>query len=229
MTPPAAVRPDLHLRVVALAALVVGCQGREGDILTIAGDGGAPEGGALAGDCPAGARGVLLLDRDGRLASYDPGTDHLRDRASIAASVPRPDCAGAAQPGSVALAVDRQGAAWVAGCDGDLLKCDPDSGLCSGGWASAPLPRALHMAWAPEAGGGQALFLAVAPDPLPPFPTPPPQSTLLRFPSLDRAVATLPGWPALTGTADRLWAIFPGDPRRGTPARLAAVDPSNGR
>jgi hypothetical protein len=229
VTQPAVVRPDRRLGVVVLALLSAGCHGREGDILTIAGDAGGPDGGTTATDCPAGARGVLLLDRDGRLASYDPGADRLRDRASVAASVPRPDCTGAAQPGSVALAMDRQGAAWVATCEGELLKCDPDSGLCTGGWTSAALPRALHMAWAPEAAGGQALFLAVAPDPLPPFPMPAPQSTLLRFPSLTQAVATLPGWPALTGTVDRLWALFPGDPRRGSPARLAGLDPSTGR
>jgi hypothetical protein len=200
------------------------CRGPEGDILTVAADGGDAAPGASP--CPST---ILLLDREGRLASYDPRTDSLRDRASIATSVPRPDCPTGSQAASVSLAMDRQGAAWIASCDGDLLKCDPDSGLCAGGWTSTALPRALHMAWATEPGGGQALFLAVAAEPLPAFPALPMESTLLRFPSLSQAVGTLASWPALTGTADRLWALFPGDPRRGTGARLAALDPATGR
>jgi hypothetical protein len=45
-------------------------------------------------------------------------------------------------------------------------------------------------------------------------------------------VATLDGWPALTGTAEGLWALFPGDGdpgRGGTRPRLASLDPASGR
>jgi hypothetical protein len=217
--------PPSHLAVL-LALLGAGCRGREGDILTVAADGAAP---SPPPACSAAARTILVLDRDGRLASYDPRADSLHDRASIAASVPRPDCPMGSRAATVSLAVDRQGAAWVADCDGDLLKCDPSSGLCSGGWSSRPLPRSVRMAWAADPAGEQALFLAAAPDPLPAFPAAPAESTLLRFPSLERAVATLAGWPALTGTSDQLWALFPGDARRGVDARLAALDATTGR
>jgi hypothetical protein len=214
--------PRTPRRLALAALLAAACPGREGDILVAP---AAPDAAAPTAACPPVARTILVLDREGRLASYDPRTDLLRERASLAASVPSTDCGAS----SVALALDRQGAAWIAGCDGDLLKCDPDSGLCAGGWSSAPLPRALRMAWAAEPGGAQALFLAVAPATVPPFPTPPPESTLVRFPRLGQPVGTLAGWPSLTGTADRLWALFPGDPRRGTPARLAALDLASGR
>jgi hypothetical protein len=218
---PARRRLALALALVALP--VAGCRGLEGDVLVAPVGGATGDAGAAA--CPPVAQAVLLLDRDGRLASYDPRGDLLRDRASVAASVRPGDCAA----GKVALALDRQGTAWIAGCDGDLLRCDPDSGLCAGGQASRPIPRSVQMAWASEPDGGQALFLAVPPSRIP-LASPPPESSLLRFPDLEKPVATLAGWPTLAGTADRLWALFPGDPGRGgTAPRLAALDPASGR
>jgi hypothetical protein len=253
VTPLACATPtDRRLALALVALLAAGCRGLEGDVLVAPvkapGDAGATsvapgDGDAAgvaaadadaasvdAGDagatiCPAVAQTILLLDRDGHLASYDPRADLLRDRASIAANVPSTDCA----VGNVSLALDRQGAAWITSCDGDLLQCDPDSGVCAGRRASTALPRSVHMAWAAtDLGGGQALFLAAPDGRLPPGSATAPAS-LFRFPDVDRPVATLAGWPALTGTADRLWALFPGEPGRGgTPPRLAALDPASG-
>jgi hypothetical protein len=223
--PAAKSRRRLWTAVLALAA----CHGREEDILTVRGDAAGGDAASSGSLCPSAARTILLLDREGRLSSYDPRTDSVRERASIATSVPRPECPAGSQAAAVSLAMDRQGAAWIASCDGDLIKCDPDSGLCSGGWSSMPLPSSrLHMAWTTEA-SAHTLVLVVAPAVLPAFPSPPSESTLVRFPSLDRPVATLSGWPALTGTTDRLWGLFPGDPRRGTEPRLAALEIGTGR
>jgi hypothetical protein len=242
---------------VSLVVLVsLSCRGGEGDILRVTSDAtGGPDAGvppdAMADAAPAdggpadaaptdaapnvacsgAAQSILFLGADGLLASYDPRTGVVQDRASIAASVPQPECGagGAGASEAVALAMDRQGAAWVANCDGDLLKCDPDSGLCSGGWASRVLPRPQRMAWATSSGGDPVLFMAVTTASSLPGGPPPAESTLLRFPRLDQAVATLAGWPSLTATRDRLWALFQGDPRRGQLPRLAALDVDTGR
>jgi hypothetical protein len=216
-------RLGLALAVALLALHMAGCRGLEGDVVVASVDGAA--GDASGAACPSIAQTILLLDRDGRLASYDPRADRLRDQASVAVSVLPADCAA----GRVSLALDRQGAAWISGCDGDLLRCDPGSGFCAGRQANTTLLGSVQMAWATGPGGAQALFLAVPTGRFSP-PSPPAQSRLLRFPDLEKPVATLAGWPTLAGTVDRLWGLFPGDPGPGgTPPRLAALDPTTGR
>jgi hypothetical protein len=212
---PAAAAPANRRPALALLALLAAdCSGFEGDVLI------APE-----AACAESAQTILLLDRDGRLASYDPRAHLLRERASVAASVSPAGCA----LGKVSLALDRQGAAWIATCEGDLLRCDPDSGICAGRRASTVILGSVHMAWASEPGGAQALFLAVPPSRVP-LSSPPLRSSLLRFPDLEEPMATLAGWPTLTGTVDRLWGLFPGQPGRdGTPPRLVTLDPTSGR
>jgi hypothetical protein len=209
-----------RLALVLLTLHLAGCRGLEGDVLVAPTDGASG-----AATCPTIAQTILLLDRDGRLASYDPRADLLRDLASVAANVRPAECAAA----RVSLARDRQGAAWISSCDGDLLRCDPSSGLCAGGQANTTLVGSIQMAWATEPSGAQALFLAVPTGRISP-PSPPRQSRLFKFPDLQTPLATLAGWPTLTGTAEGLWALFPGEPGPGgTPPRLVALDPASGR
>lgn len=225
--PPSATAEPGHRRRTLVAGLALvsllasACAGFEGDVL-VAADGA--RGGAGAA-CPPIAQAILLLDRDGRLASYDPRDDVVRELASVAASVRPADCVA----GEVAVALDRDGAAWILGCDGDLLRCDPSTGACAGGQARAALPASAHMAWAADASGAPSLFFAVPTGRGSPM-LAPAASALLRFPDFETPVTSLAGWPALTGSKDRLWALFAAQAGRGgTPPRLVALDAASGR
>jgi hypothetical protein len=201
-----------------------------GDTGPLPDTGPRPDAGPVLPECEARAELIHVIDRDGRLARFDPRGPSFEDVGAI-------DCGVSADPFS--MSVDRDANAWVLFDDQVIRLVSTVDARCTATPPYTPgSPFELFgMGFTADGGGGENLFIA--------------GGTFLevmdtrglsgsaRFGRITpgtRGLAAispdaLGGWPELTGNSDgRLYGFFRSSEAfsRITPGRLVELDPATG-
>jgi hypothetical protein len=176
------------------------------------------------GGCPVSASSIRVLDTTAHLALFDPLTSTVTN--DVAPSCPGGlACAATAgwSASPLSLALDRGGSVWLAACNGEIDRFDVDTSSCAAtgltaaamGFDGVTMTFAPAAAADPDAGAvtstDDLLVVAGGTGGLPPVASATSTVGVVLEPSMQfESLATLSGWPGLSGTPQgSVWAFFP--------------------
>jgi hypothetical protein len=154
--------------------------------------------------CADPARHVYVVDQNNTFSTFDPVTKTFTDLGTL-------NCPASDGAAPFSMGVDRNAIAWVLYNDGSLFRLDTTTLACTATtWQPTPDLFVFGMGFSTDTSGGTTDTLYVAGT------ATHAGATTGAFASLDTTaftatnIATIPGFPELTGTGSaELWAWYP--------------------